>query len=64
MLIFAAGLEAAFGFCLGCRIFAILMRTGIIPEDVCEDCADWPRRASRLKKEAAEREALEAQAVG
>ncbi len=63
MLIFAAGLEAVFGFCLGCRIFAVLMKTGIIPEDVCEDCADWDRRAIRLKKEAAEREALEAQAA-
>ena len=59
MLIFAAGLETVFGFCLGCRIFAILMKTGIIPEDVCEDCADWPRRSIRLKKEAAEREARE-----
>jgi hypothetical protein len=64
MLIFAAGLEAVFGFCLGCRIFAILMKTGIIPEDVCEDCADWPRRATRLKKEAAEREEREPQAAG
>ncbi len=64
MLIFAAGLEAVFGFCLGCRIFAILMKTGIIPEDVCEDCADWGRRAAKLKKEAAERDALEAQAAG
>jgi hypothetical protein len=64
MLIFAAGLEAVFGFCMGCQIFEILMKTGIIPEDVCEDCADWGRRATRLKKEAVEREAQEAQAAG
>jgi len=64
MLIFAAGLEAFLGLCLGCQIFAILMKTGMIPEDVCADCADWSRRATRLKKEAAEREALEAQAAG
>jgi Domain of unknown function (DUF4395) len=36
----AATLEAVFGLCLGCRIFALLMRTGIIPEDVCERCND------------------------
>lgn len=34
----AATLEAALGFCLGCRIFALLMRAGIIPADVCEAC--------------------------
>ncbi|MCZ7629805.1 MAG: DUF4395 domain-containing protein [Microthrixaceae bacterium] len=31
MLAAAAFLEAAFGFCLGCRIFALLMRLGVIP---------------------------------
>ena len=36
----AAFLEAAFAFCLGCRIFALLMRTGVIPADVCERCDD------------------------
>ena len=60
MLIFAAGLEAVFGFCLGCRVFAILMRVGVIPEDVCVECADWETRARRLKRDAAEREAREA----
>jgi hypothetical protein len=38
MLIVAATLEAAFGFCLGCKVFALLMRAGVIPEDVCERC--------------------------
>lgn len=37
-LIAAATLEAVFAFCLGCRIFAILMRLGVIPNDVCEAC--------------------------
>ena len=49
-LIGAATLEAALGFCLGCKIFGLLMRVGIIPESVCEDCNDiWadPRRASQ-----------------
>lgn len=39
-----ATLEAAVGFCLGCQVFALLMRAGIIPEEVCESCADiWTR---------------------
>ncbi|HMJ76275.1 MAG TPA: DUF4395 domain-containing protein [Iamia sp.] len=40
----AATLESVLGFCLGCRIFAVLMRLGVIPESVCEDCADISRR--------------------
>jgi hypothetical protein len=36
----AAGLESIFGYCLGCKAFAILMRLGVIPESVCEECAD------------------------
>jgi Domain of unknown function (DUF4395) len=38
MIAAAAFLEAAVGFCLGCVIFAQLMKFGIIPEDVCESC--------------------------
>ncbi|ETA08617.1 MULTISPECIES: DUF4395 domain-containing protein [Gordonia] len=38
ILIFAATLEAVFGFCLGCTIFGFLQRAGIIPESVCEAC--------------------------
>ena len=34
----AATLESALAFCIGCRIFAGLMRAGIIPESVCEAC--------------------------
>lgn len=47
-LIFAAGLEAAFGYCLGCKVFSVLMRFGVIPESVCEDCADFAARARRM----------------
>jgi hypothetical protein len=36
----AAGLEAFLGFCLGCRVFALAMRVGLIPEAVCERCVD------------------------
>ena len=46
-LVVAAGLEAFAGLCLGCRAFALLIRAGVIPEEVCEACNDiWSRRAS------------------
>jgi hypothetical protein len=34
----AALLESALGLCLGCKAFAILMRAGVVPEEVCERC--------------------------
>ena len=44
-LVAAATLESAFGYCAGCQVFALLMRAGLIPEDVCAECADiWARR--------------------
>jgi Domain of unknown function (DUF4395) len=39
-LVVAAGLEAGLGLCLGCQVFALLMRAGVIPREVCERCAD------------------------
>ena len=36
----AATLESVFAFCLGCQVFALLMRVGVIPETVCEACND------------------------
>ena len=44
-LILAAGLESLAGYCLGCQLFALLMRTGVIPEHVCLECADISTRA-------------------
>ncbi|MEI6663918.1 MAG: DUF4395 domain-containing protein, partial [Actinomycetes bacterium] len=38
MLAIAATLESVFGLCLGCKVFAGLMKLGIIPEEVCERC--------------------------
>jgi hypothetical protein len=38
LLIVAATLESVFALCLGCKIFAVLMRAGIIPESVCARC--------------------------
>jgi hypothetical protein len=40
LLASAALLEAALGLCLGCKAFAVLMRAGIVPDDVCERCND------------------------
>jgi hypothetical protein len=37
-LVLAATLESAFGLCLGCKAFAVLMRLGAVPADVCERC--------------------------
>jgi Domain of unknown function (DUF4395) len=38
LLIAAATLESVFALCLGCKIFAVLMRAGVIPESVCVRC--------------------------
>jgi hypothetical protein len=38
LLTTAALLESALGLCLGCKAFAVLMRLGIIPPEVCERC--------------------------
>jgi hypothetical protein len=38
VLVVAAGLESILGFCIGCRVFALLMRWGVIPPEVCESC--------------------------
>ena len=43
-LIVAAGLESVFALCLGCKLFALLMRLGLVPEAVCAECNDiWSR---------------------
>jgi hypothetical protein len=42
-LIVAATLESVFAVCLGCIVFNRLMRWGVIPADVCEECNDISR---------------------
>jgi len=43
-MVLAAGLEAGFAICLGCRIFSLLIRVGVIPDDVCASCSNiWAR---------------------
>jgi Domain of unknown function (DUF4395) len=38
LIVVAATLESVFAFCLGCAIFGLLMRVGVIPDEVCERC--------------------------
>ena len=40
LVIVAAVLESVFAYCLGCKVFAMLMRIGVIPASVCEHCND------------------------
>jgi hypothetical protein len=47
LLVVFATLEAVFGLCVGCRIFAVLMRRGVIPASVCEECNDLNLRWAR-----------------
>lgn len=43
-LVVAASLEGFRGYCLGCTVFAWLMRAGVIPEAICVECADLSHR--------------------
>jgi hypothetical protein len=36
-----AVLESAFGLCVGCRVFYLGMRIGLVPPSMCEDCAPF-----------------------
>jgi hypothetical protein len=38
-MVVATGLESIGGLCLGCELFAALMRVGLVPEKTCEACA-------------------------
>ncbi len=44
MVAAAATLEAAFAFCLGCKLFGLLVRAGLLPDTVCAACADLSLR--------------------
>lgn len=49
----AAFLEALLGLCLGCKMFRVLMRIGLVPQSVCEACADISLRHPELLREPA-----------
>jgi len=46
LLIAAAALESLAAICIGCHLFALLMRAGVIPAAVCEECANVGRRGA------------------
>ena len=46
-IVVAATLESVFAFCVGCAIFGVLMRLGVIPDEVCERCNDIRGRGLR-----------------
>ena len=43
-LLGAASLEGFFGYCLGCTMFAWLIRAHLVPESVCVECGDLSAR--------------------
>ena len=43
MAVFAS-LEGFLNICVGCKIFAVLMKIGVIPDRICLECADISRR--------------------
>ena len=47
LFVVAAGLESIFGYCLGCQVFGLLMRAGLVPAEVCAECADITSRLTR-----------------
>jgi hypothetical protein len=46
LLVFAS-LESILGLCAGCWLFGILMRAGVIPDDVCAECNNLRSRYAR-----------------
>ena len=52
VLIVPSLLEAAFGFCVGCKMFAFLMRYGIITEEICDECSDIFSAKARARRAA------------
>jgi hypothetical protein len=36
----AAALESIVGYCVGCKIFGLLMRAGVVSDEICAECAD------------------------
>jgi len=47
LMVVAAGLESIFAICIGCAIFGWLMRRGLVPEQICAECADISLRYAK-----------------
>ena len=54
VLVVFATLESVFGFCMGCTVFGVAMRAGVIPDTVCEECNDISLRLARLSAASAD----------
>ncbi|HTZ09912.1 MAG TPA: DUF4395 domain-containing protein [Acidimicrobiales bacterium] len=48
----AALAESVLGYCLGCRVFGLLIRAGVVPARICAECADLGRRHPELARPA------------
>jgi len=44
VLVAFASLEAFLAFCTGCIVFGWLMKAGLVPDEVCAECADLSLR--------------------
>lgn len=53
MMVVFATLESVFALCVGCKMFGLLMKAGLVPEEVCADCADIWTRVPRPAAESA-----------
>ncbi|MBV8998058.1 MAG: DUF4395 domain-containing protein [Solirubrobacterales bacterium] len=53
LFVVAAGLESILGYCLGCKVFGLLMNAGLVPESVCAECADIGPRLRAARERAA-----------
>jgi hypothetical protein len=40
LLVIAASLESVLAYCVGCQIFGLLMRAGVVPDEICAECGD------------------------
>jgi hypothetical protein len=50
LFVLAAGFESIVGFCVGCKVFGLLMRAGLVPAAVCEQCADISSRLTAVSR--------------
>jgi hypothetical protein len=51
ILLVPATLEAAFGFCVGCAMFAFGIRSGLVPEEICLECGDLYGPEARRRRQ-------------
>ena len=47
MVVFPA-LESIVGICVGCKLFGVLMKLGVVPEEICLECADISLRRRQV----------------